>query len=96
MTKADFIAKIADASGASKAQTAKIVDSTFEVLTDVLAGDDSINIKGFGTFSTAVQKGREGKNPMNGKPYKTKDKNVAKFKAGCQLAEKVAPIKKKK
>lgn len=90
MTKADFIAKIAEASGTTKAETQKIVDNTFDTLADALAGGESIQIKGFGTFSTSVQKGREGKNPMNGKPYKTEDKRVAKFKAGSALSEKVA------
>lgn len=50
-------------------------------------------IPGFGTFTTSVQKGREGVSAFNGKPYKTEDKVVVKFKQSDKLDSSNYPTK---
>lgn len=55
-----------------------------EILED-LENTGKCTVKGFGTFYTQVLKGREGVSAFNGKPYKTEDRVVVKFKQSPSL-----------
>ena len=61
-----------------------------EAITTTLVNKNEISLVGFGSFSTALQKGKSGKVPGTDRTYTTEDKTVPKFKAGKNLKDKVA------
>jgi len=58
-------------------------------VTKELKKSGKLVLVGFGTFSVAKRKAREGRNPQTGKTIKIPAKKVVKFKAGKALADKV-------
>jgi DNA-binding protein HU-beta len=46
-------------------------------------------VPGFGSFSVAKRKARNGRNPQTGKAIKIAAKKVAKFKAGAKLSKSI-------
>ncbi|MBP7764613.1 MAG: HU family DNA-binding protein [Deltaproteobacteria bacterium] len=89
MTKAELIGFMADEAGISKAAASDALDAYVAAITKELKKSGKIGLVGFGTFSVAKRKAREGRNPQTGKTIKIPAKKVVKFKAGKTLAEKV-------
>jgi len=89
MTKAELIAKVAKDSKITKAAAGRALDSAIDGITKALKKGDKVTLVGFGTFSVARRKAREGRNPQTGKPIMIKAKRVAKFKAGSGLSKAV-------
>lgn len=90
MTKADFIARVAQTSGLTKKDATAATDSVISAITELLAKGDSISFIGFGTFSTTERAAREARVPSTGKTIKVPATRVAKFKVGKNLKEAVA------
>jgi len=89
MNKTELVAKIAEVAGLSKADAKKALDATTVTIKKALANGDKIQLVGFGTFSVAKRPARQGINPATKKKIKIAAKNVAKFKAGADLADAV-------
>lgn len=85
MTKADFIAKVAEAAGTTKTDAEKVFNATFEAITDLLAAGDSLQILGFGKFETKDRAAREGRNPLTGETLQIPAKKVPSFSAADKL-----------
>jgi DNA-binding protein HU-beta len=90
MNKAQFVELVqkhgdyktkADAEAAIKAFT--------DAVTEALVKKDDVTLVGFGSFTSALQKGKSGTVPGTDKTYTTKDKMVPKFKAGKGLKDRV-------
>jgi DNA-binding protein HU-beta len=86
MNKAELIASIATKANASKAATAVVLSATLEAIAEALAQGESIQLIGFGTFSTSERAARTGRNPQTGKEMKISAKKVARFKPGSALS----------
>ena len=67
----------------------KALNAFVDTTKDTLGKKESIQLVGFGTFSVSSRAARTGRNPQTGKEIKIAAKNVAKFKAGKALDEKV-------
>lgn len=89
MTKADLVGVIAKSVGLTKDKAAKALEAFQEAVTKELKKGGRLALVGFGTFSVAKRKAREGRNPQTGKAIKIPAKKVVKFKAGKELAGKV-------
>lgn len=89
MTKNDLISAIAKDAGITKAEAQNALDSFTKNVTDALKKDDKVTLIGFGTFQVNKRNARDGRNPQTGKTIKIAAKNVAKFKAGKALDEKL-------
>ena len=86
MTKQEFVGKVAQKSGLSSRDAAKAVDAFIDSITDALRSGDSVTFTGFGKFSTAHRKAREGVNPRQpGQKVQIPAANVPKFSAGSSL-----------
>ncbi len=86
MTKQEFVGRVAERSGLSQREAAKAVDAFLESVTDALKTGDSVSFTGFGKFSTADRKAREGVNPRNpGQKVQIAAARVPKFSAGSAL-----------
>ena len=89
MTKSEFVSKVAEDTGYSKAQVDKTIKTTLEHIKKTLKKGDKISFVGFGTFSTSKRAARTGRNPQTGEKIKIPATRVAKFKAGKNLKEAV-------
>lgn len=91
MKKADFINLVQKKGGfETKKEAVKAISAFTEAVTAALSKKEDVALIGFGTFSSAIQKGRSGTVPGTDKTYTTEDKYIPKFKAGKSLREVVA------
>jgi DNA-binding protein HU-beta len=89
MNKAELITKISDDTGITKTEANAALDSFIEAVTKSLKKGDKVTLVGFGTFLVSKHKARMGRNPKTKQPIKIKARNVARFKAGKELAGKL-------
>jgi DNA-binding protein HU-beta len=90
MTKAEFVAKIAEKTGSTKVDADKAVQAFLETVTDVLKAGDKVAFAGFGSFEVTERAAREGRNPQTGETMQIKASKAPKFKAGKTLKDAVA------
>ena len=89
MTKQELVEKMAEKAGITKADAARAVDATFEVITGALAKGDKVPLVGFGTFAVSERAAREGRNPRTGETVKIAARKAVTFKAGTALKDSV-------
>jgi DNA-binding protein HU-beta len=81
MSKQDVINTVAERTGLTKVYVKSALESTLEVIKEVVASGEKVQFIGFGTFSSVERKARTGRNPQTGKPLEIAAKVVTKFKA---------------
>lgn len=97
MTKTDLIDAIVEETGMTKKDTSKVVNSTFDVITNYLAEEakkeskerQSVQIIGFGKFEVREREERKGRNPKTREEIIIPARSVPAFKAGKKLKESV-------
>lgn len=90
VTKQEFVSRVAKKAGLSQRDAAKAVDAFLDSVTDALKSGDSVTFTGFGKFTTAHRKPREGANPRNpAQKVHIPAASVPKFAAGSGLKEAV-------
>ena len=89
MNKTELVAAIAEKAGTSKKGAEKVVNATFDVISEAMAKGDKISLVGFGTFEVRERAAREGKNPQTGEKIKIAACKVPAFKAGKALKDSV-------
>ncbi len=88
MSKAEFIARVADKTGMPKAEAKRMVEAVFA---EVEAGlkrakkDGKYTIGTFGTFSVTKRPARKGRNPRTGEEIKIKASRSLRFKPSTNL-----------
>ena len=87
MKKSDLSAQVATETSLSKAQASGVVDAVFSAISDALAGDETVVIAGFGTFSTKARAARQGRNPRTGESIAIAASKSPSFKAGKTLRD---------
>ena len=85
MNKNDLIAKVAEDTGMSKADTTKVVDTMLDNITAALKQGDEVRLVGFGTFTVSTRAASEGRNPRTGEKIAIPPSKQPKFKAGTEL-----------
>jgi DNA-binding protein HU-beta len=86
VTKQEFVGRVAQKAGLSQRDAQKAVDAFLDSVTDALKQGDSVTFTGFGKFSTAHRKAREGVNPRNpSEKVQIAAADVPKFSAGSSL-----------
>jgi len=90
MTKAEFVAKVAEKTELTKADSEKAVNAFLETVTETLKSGDKVVFTGFGSFEVAERAAREGRNPSTGEKLQIKASKAPKFKAGKGLKDAVA------
>jgi len=89
MTKAELIDKIASATGLSKVDASKTLDSTLNAVKGALKKGQKVTLVGFGTFSVSKRKSRKGRNPRTGEVITIPATKIPKFIAGKALKDAV-------
>lgn len=87
MNKNEFIDKVAESAGMSKAEAQKAVDAVFDAITLALRSGDTVRLVGFGTFAAAERKARAGRNPRTGEIIEIPAAIQPKFSAGKSLID---------
>jgi len=85
MTKIDIIQDVYEKLGIPKKDSAKIVESVFELMKDSLAKGEKIKISGFGNFLVKEKKSRRGHNPQTGEEISISARRVLTFKSSQVL-----------
>jgi len=92
LTKADLVSFMAKDIDLSKAKTEKILGLIIENIQLSLSEGKSIQLVGFGSFSTKKRASRKVRNPNSGELMKIPEKTVPIFRPGKQLREMVGPL----
>ncbi len=98
MNKTGLVKSLAEKTGLTQKEAAKVLDSTLDSIQTALAQGDKVQIIGFGTFEVRDRKARNVISPATGKEIKVPATRVPAFKPGKSLKEAVAikvPEKKK-
>jgi integration host factor subunit beta len=66
-----------------------IVSIFFDEISDMLAKDGRVELRGFGAFSTRARAGRTGRNPRTGSSVDIPSKRVPYFKPGKEMRAKL-------
>ena len=90
MSKGDLIESVAKSAALTKAKATVAVNAVFDSISNTLKKGKSVSLVGFGSFSVAKRKARNGRNPQTGATIKIKATKAPKFKAGKGLKDAVA------
>lgn len=85
MTKIDIIQDVYEKLGIPKKDSAKIVESVFELMKESLVNGEKIKISGFGNFVVKEKKSRRGRNPQTGEEISISARKVLTFKSSQVL-----------
>ena len=85
MTKIDIIQNVCDRLGFSKKDSARIVESVFDIMKDELAKGEKVKISGFGNFGVKDKNSRRGRNPQTGAEIEICARRVLTFKSSQVL-----------
>jgi DNA-binding protein HU-beta len=79
MNKNDLIAALAEKTETSKAAAKTQVEAVIDLISNAIAGDEVVDLPGFGKFTTKVNPAKKGRNPATGAEMEIAAKKVAKF-----------------
>ncbi len=89
MTKADIIEAIATKRGASRTETALIVNEFIKAISRALSDGKHIELRKFGTFKVRERRARVARNPRSGDAVSVPAKLVPHFKVSRELRNSV-------
>ncbi len=89
MTRADIANKIAIATGLSKVETETVVEGFILCVIDALKNNETIEIRGFGTFKVKERQPRIARNPKTGAQVELDKRFVPMFKVSKEFKKTV-------
>ena len=89
LTRADIAEALYNKLGFSHADSFKLIEHTFSLITDELATNRPVKLSGFATFEPYSKKERMGRNPKNGKAYPISSRTVLSFHASPNLKKRI-------
>ena len=89
MNKLELISMLKEEAKLSKAEAAKVVEIFFESMSNALANEERVEIRGLCSFYVKEYKSYTGRNPKTGEKVKIEPKKLPFFKCGKELKERV-------
>jgi len=89
MNKSDLIEATGKETGLSKTKAQQVVELFFGEMSNALAKDDRVEIRGFCSIFVKAYKGYTGRNPKTSAYTQVLPKKLPCFKCGKQLKERV-------
>jgi integration host factor subunit beta len=89
MNKLELISVLKQRSDLTKTEAAEVVQIFFDSLTDALAKDERVEIRGLCSFFIKEYKSYTGRNPKTGAKVTIPAKKLPFFKCGKELKERV-------
>lgn len=92
LSKNDLVAIIAESTGYAEYDVGTVVNHTLKAIQNSLAEGMSVNIVGFGKFSTSFRDKKEMRSPFSGEMIMVEAKRLPRFRAGAKLREAVKEV----
>jgi integration host factor subunit beta len=92
MNKRDIIEALRDEAGLTKEKAMDVVDMFFATISEALAKDDRVEIRGLCSFYVKNYKPYSGRNPKTGEKVSIPSKKLPFFKCGKELKDKIREI----
>lgn len=89
MNKKELVEKIAANAGTTRSVAEGVLNATIQEITAALKTGDSVQLVGFGTFSTRDRAPRVGRNPRTKEPIQISASKAPVFSAGKTLKDAV-------
>lgn len=89
MNKSDLTKRVADQTGHSEKETAAVVNTILDTMSQALVKGNGVEIRGFGSFSVKDYGAYTGRNPKTGEEAQVAPKKLPVFKVGKELRERV-------
>lgn len=93
MNRAELIEAIANQTGATKADTDRMLTAFIDSVEKNIKKKEGVRLVGFGTFTISKRKARVGRNPQTGEEIKIPARTVPVFRPGAALKETVNKAK---
>ncbi|WP_420863334.1 integration host factor subunit alpha [Algirhabdus cladophorae] len=90
LTRMDLSEAVFREVGLSRNDSAQLVESVLEHMSDALVQGDSVKISSFGTFSVRSKAARVGRNPKTGEEVPIHPRRVLTFRPSHLMKDKVA------
>ncbi len=89
MRKPELSAALAEKTGMTKQQAARVLNTILDEITAALERKDDVTLIGFGSFVQRTRGARVGKNPQTGEPIQIAASQTVAFRPGKALREAV-------
>ena len=90
MNKTELIAAVAEKTGMTKKDAERVVNATFETVTQALAKGEKVAVSGFGNFEVKAREARVGRNPRTKETIQIPATRLPAFKAAKALKDAVS------
>lgn len=87
MNKQEFISAVAESTGASQAEVARVINASISEITSALSKGEDVVFTSFGTFKAVKKAARTGINPATKQKIQIPAKVAPSFKAGKALKD---------
>lgn len=95
LTRMDLSEAVFREVGLSRNDSAQLVESVLEHISDALVDDEQVKISSFGTFSVRQKTARMGRNPKTGQEVPIDPRRVLTFRPSHLMKDRVAAGNKK-
>ena len=92
MRKLEIINKVSSQTGIDKSDVQETVEAVLITIKEALKNNDSVYIRGFGTFSLHTHQSRIARNPKTGEKIALEQRNTVHFKPSKELKFRVNNI----
>lgn len=89
MTKRELVIAVANKLGMTQSDVARIIEGTFETISESLAEGHRWELRDFGVFEVKTRASRIGRNPRTGDQVPVPERRVVTFRPGKRMKEEV-------
>lgn len=90
MTKRELVIRVANRLGMTQSDVAKVIEGTFDSISEALAEGKRWELRDFGVFEVKTRASRIGRNPRTGDQVPVPARRVVTFRPGKKMKEIVA------
>ena len=92
VTRSDLSEIVYNAVGLSRSESAQIVETVLDEISDALIRGEDVKLSSFGSFLVRHKNGRMGRNPKTGEEVPIDPRRVLSFRASHVLKEKINKV----
>ena len=82
MNTTDLVEKVAEATGMSKAEANRAMETIVQTIIDAAKAGEEVRVTGLGIFDVVIREARPGRNPQTGEPINIPASKALRFRAG--------------
>jgi integration host factor subunit beta len=90
MTKRELVIRVSNKLGMTQSEVAKVIETTFESISEALAEGKRWELRDFGVFEVKTRASRIGRNPRTGDQVPVPERRVVTFRPGKKMKEVVS------